>query len=88
MGFEPDQPPSRMESVNEFTDRMKSTLDEAKAALVKSKDDMVRYYNQKRTKAPEYKLGDKVYLDASDIQTNLPSRKLSHWNLGSFLIEQ
>jgi hypothetical protein len=88
MGFEPDQPPSRLESVNEFTDRMRSTLEEAKAALAKSKDDMTRYYNQKRTKAPEYKPGDKVYLDASDIQTTRPSRKLSHRNLGPFPIER
>jgi len=67
---------------------MKSTLEEAKAALAKSKDDMARYYNQKRTKAPEYKPGDKVYLDASDIQTNRPSRKLSHRHLGPFVIER
>jgi len=88
MGFEPDQRPSRLESVNEFTDRMKSTLDEAKAALMKSKDDMARYYNQKRSAAPEYKPGDKVYLDASDIQTTRPSKKLSHKRLGPFLIER
>jgi transposase InsO family protein len=86
MGFEPDQPPSRLESVNEFTSRMKSTLEEAKAALAKSKDDMTRYYNQKRTKAPEYNPGDKVYLDGSDIKTTRPSRKLSHRNLGPFPI--
>ena len=49
---------------------MKNTLEEAKAALVKSKDDMVRYYNQRRTPALDYKPGDKVYLDASDISTN------------------
>jgi hypothetical protein len=84
MGFEPDQRPSRMESVNEFTDRMKSTLDEAKAALAKSKDDMTRYYNQRRTPATEYHPGDKVYLDAADIPTNRPSRKLSHRRLGPF----
>jgi hypothetical protein len=42
MGFEPNQRPSKVESVNEFTDRMQSTLDEAKAALAKSKDDMAR----------------------------------------------
>ena len=29
MGFEPHQPRSRMETVNEFTDRMKATLEEA-----------------------------------------------------------
>jgi len=41
MGFEPHQPWSRMESINEFKDRMTDTLDEAKAALAKSKDDMI-----------------------------------------------
>jgi transposase InsO family protein len=86
MGFEPNQRPSRLETVNEFTDRMKTTLDEAKAALVKSKEDMTRYYNQKRTPAPDYKPGNKVYLDTSDIQTTRPSRKLSHCRLGPFPI--
>jgi len=37
MGFEPDQPWSRVESVNEFKDRMKDTLEEAKAALANQK---------------------------------------------------
>ena len=73
MGFEPDQPPSRVESVNEFMEQMKSTLEEAKAALAKSKDDMTRYYNQRRTAAPEYRPGDRVYLDASDVHTTQPS---------------
>jgi hypothetical protein len=54
MGFEPDQPPSWLESVNKFTEQMKTMLEEAKAALAKSKDDMARYYNQKRTRALEY----------------------------------
>jgi len=44
MGFEPDQPWSRMESINEFKDWMTDTLEEAKAALAKSKDDMTLYY--------------------------------------------
>ena len=48
MGFEPEQSLSRTESVNEFTEQMKTTLEEAKAALAKSKDDMTRYNNQKR----------------------------------------
>src|SRR6202522_2711951 len=86
MGFEPNQLPSRLESVNEFKERMESTLEEAKAALAKSKDDMAKYYDRRRTPAPDYKSGDKVYLDASDIQTNRPSRKLSHQRLGPFPI--
>ena len=78
MGFEPDQRSSRVESVNKFTERMRSTLEEAKSALAKSKDNMARYYDQRRVLAPEYQPGDKVYLDASDVSTTQPSRKLSH----------
>jgi len=88
MGFKPDQRPSKIESVNEFTERMRSTLDEAKAALVKSKDDMTRYYNQKRLPAPDFQPGDRVYLDGTDIATTRPSRKLSHKRLGPFPIER
>jgi hypothetical protein len=60
--------------------------DAAKAALTKSKDDMAKYYDREWTLSPDYKPGDKVYLDASDIQTNRPSRKLSHCRLGPFSI--
>jgi len=84
MGFEPGQHRSHIESVNEFKDRMKDALEEAKAALTKSKDDMARYYDRNRTRAPDYQPGDKVYLDASDIQTTRPSKKLSHRRLGPF----
>ena len=63
-------------------------LEEAKAALNKAKDDMARYYNQKRLPTPTYQLGDKVYLDASDISTTRPSRKLSHHRLGPYPIER
>ena len=37
---------SKLEAMNEFTDRMKSTLYEPHTALAKLKDDMARYYNQ------------------------------------------
>jgi len=57
MGFELDQPRSHMESVNEFKDRMTDTLEEAKVALAKSKDDMTLYYNWKWTPAPEVQGG-------------------------------
>ena len=88
MGFEPRQPPSKVEAVNDFTDRMKSTLEEAKSAMAKAKDDMARYYNQRRTPAPVYGPGDRVYLDASDIHTTRPSKKLSHRRLGPFPVER
>jgi hypothetical protein len=78
MGFEPHQADSRMETVNEFKDRMDSTLTEAKSTLAKAKEDMAWYYNQCRVPAPEYQVGDKVFLDAGDIHTTCPSQKLAH----------
>jgi hypothetical protein len=86
MGFEPVTRESKVEAVNEFVDRMKDTLEEAKAALVKSKDDMARYYNQRRTPTPVFKLGNKVFLDAADIKTTRPSKKLAHRYLGPFKV--
>ena len=65
---------------------MEDTLNEAKAALVKSKDDMAKYYDQRRTPALEYQPKDRVYLDTSDIHTTRPSWKLSHQRLGPFLV--
>jgi len=73
--------------VNKFTERMKSTTKEAKSVIRKAQEDMMWYYNQKRTPAPMYKPGDQVYLDVSDIKTTHPSPKLSHRRLGPFEIE-
>jgi len=52
MGFEPSQVPSGLETVNEFTERMKSATEEAKSAICKAQEDMTRYYNRRRTPAP------------------------------------
>jgi hypothetical protein len=39
MGFEPQQPHSNLELLNEFTEHMAQGLEEAKAALTKVKDE-------------------------------------------------
>jgi hypothetical protein len=39
MGFEPQQPRSTLELVNEFMGRMALGIEEAKAALTKAKDE-------------------------------------------------
>jgi len=88
MGFELRQNPSGLETVNEFTERMKSATEEAKSAIRKAQEDMTQYYNQKRTPAPMFKLGNWVYLDMLDIKTTCPSLKLSHHRLGPFKIER
>jgi len=55
--------------VNEFTERMRMAIEEAKSAIRKAQDNIKRYYDQRRTPAPVFNLGDKVFLNASDIQT-------------------
>jgi transposase InsO family protein len=87
MGFEPQQPRSRLESVNEFADRMAKGLEEAKAALTKAKEEYAQYYNRHRTPAPVFKPGDRVWVDHSDIKTTRPSAKLGHRRLGPWPVE-
>ena len=48
---------------------------------------MAKYYNQRRSPAPTFAPGDKVYLDSSDIRMTRPSRKLSHRRLGPYHVE-
>jgi transposase InsO family protein len=47
MGFEPHRPHSKMESVNEFAERMAQGLEEAKSAIAKAKDEYAMYYNRR-----------------------------------------
>jgi len=88
MGFEPRQNHSDLETVNEFTERMRAAINEAKSAIRKAQNDMKRYYNRRRTPAPMFKPGDKVFLDALDIRTMRPLQKFSHQRLGPFVVER
>ena len=45
MGFELNGPRSNLESVNEFHDRITSSMSEAQAALIKAKEEYKQYYN-------------------------------------------
>jgi hypothetical protein len=47
MGFEPHQPCSKLESVNEFTEHMAQGLEEAKSAIAKAKNEYAMYYNRR-----------------------------------------
>jgi len=88
MGFESRQNPSSLETVNKFTERMRTEIEEAKSAIRKAQDDMKRYYDRRRTLAPVFNPGDKVFLDTSDIRTTHPLQKLSHRRLGPFIVER
>jgi len=46
MGFEPRQNPSGLETVNEFTERMKSTTEVAKSVIHKAQEDVTLLHHK------------------------------------------
>jgi hypothetical protein len=78
----------RVEKAGEFAERMASSWKETESALRLAKEDMARHYNASRKPAPEFVKGDKVWLDASNISTTRPTKKLDVKRLGPFPIEE
>jgi len=48
-------------------ERMRIAIKEVKSAICKAQENMKRYYDQCRTPALVFNLGDKFFLDALDI---------------------
>ena len=57
-------------TAQEFADGMKKVQEEVGAALKKSSEAMKRFYDQKRKPSVEYKAGDLVWLEATNIMTD------------------
>jgi len=51
IGFEPRQHPFGLEMVNKFIEQMKIAVKETKATIWKAQEDMMQYYNQRRSSA-------------------------------------
>ena len=56
---------------------MKSVREEAEATLIKASDKMKHFADFRHGDRPTLKVGDKVYINASDYTTDRPSKKLS-----------
>ena len=65
---------------------MKRAREEAQAALHKAAEDMAKFYNEGRQRAPDYSIGQKVWLDTADLRTDRPSKKLDFKRQGPFEI--
>jgi hypothetical protein len=65
---------------------IKATHDRATQALEKTKDNMSKYYDQHQQPQPTYKEGDEVLLNAKNIRTVRPTRKLAPKLYGPFRI--
>jgi transposase InsO family protein len=87
LGVEPIRE-TQLEALEDFTTRMEAATNEARSALAKAADDMAHFYDLHRQTAPSYKLGDKVWLNAQNITTTRPMKKLDHKWLGPYTINK
>ena len=56
---------------------MQGAKEEAQSALKKAATDMKKFYNRTRGEAIGYKLGDLVLLEATNLNTDRPMKKLN-----------
>ena len=87
MGSEPTRS-STVEAADDFAQRMSQMQEEVKATLEHAADKMARYYDRRRSPAPTYEAGAKVWLSAQNYTTTCPTKKLDHKWLGTFVIEK
>ena len=77
---------STIEAADAFVTRMAQMQEEAKAALSHAADEMSRYYDRHRQHAPQFQVGEQVWLNTQNYSTDHPMKKLDHWWIGPFKI--
>lgn len=60
----------------------------ARLALLQISASYSKYTNERRSQAPLYKVGDKVWLSTKDLPLRVDSKKMAPRFIGSFLVEQ
>jgi hypothetical protein len=72
-------------SVTSFLKNLEDVRLEAKASM-EANNDMMRNRNSDKQRKPDFLSGDKVWLEATNIHSNRPTRKLDHKRYGPFEI--
>ena len=75
---------SNNESAEQFAQRMQGAREEAQSALKKAAADMKKFYDRTRGEAIGYKPGDLVLLEATNLNTDRPMKKLDDKRYGPF----
>ena len=63
---------------NKYVNHLEEIRKELRMTLLDAQECMRRHYNKKRESQPNFQVGDKVMLNAKNIQTLQPSKKLDH----------
>ena len=75
-------------TAQEFADKMKQIREEVQSALKKAAEDMKRHYDKHQSESVEYKVGDKVWLEGTNLSSERPMKKLDNKRHGPFRIIQ
>ena len=90
MGFD-IRKKGKNEKAEEFVKEMKERHEKARAALVKSQEEMKRQADRNRKKAEEYRVGDKVLISTKDFSAELMKRamkKLMEKFIGPYVVRK
>ena len=84
-GLEPHRE-VKSQAAQDFVDNLTKARTEAQATLTKAAETMKTFYDKKQVDAQDYKEGDKVWLEGSNITTMWPSKKLGEKRYGPFKV--
>uniref|UniRef100_A0A9Q8LHQ9 Transposon Tf2-9 polyprotein n=1 Tax=Passalora fulva TaxID=5499 RepID=A0A9Q8LHQ9_PASFU len=92
-GMEPEEPLPPTEDANEqaadeFATMLSQIHEEVHDEMVYAQAIYEDQANRRRQPAPDYQVGDMVYLNSKNIKTDRPSKKLNWKNLGPFEITE
>ena len=90
MGFD-IRKKGKNEKAEEFVKEMKERHEEARAALVKSQEEMKRQADRSRKEAEEYRVGDKVLISTKEFSAELMKRamkKLTEKFIGPYVVRK
>ena len=90
MGFD-IRKKGKNEKAEEFVKEMKERHEEARAALVKSQEEMKRQADRNRKEAEEYRVGDKVLISTKEFSAELMKRatkKLTEKFIGPYVVRK
>jgi transposase InsO family protein len=79
-------PKSSMPELEEFLQHMEEARRTARENLDKNNSRMKTEYDKKRRPSNNFKVGEKVFLEAKNITSNRPSKKLEQRRYGPFVI--
>ena len=82
MGFE--QRTTKAPVAEELTKQMEETLEQTKKNIEKAKACMKHQADRHRSQAPDYEIGDKVWLSTENLKLTRTSKKLTERWLGPY----